>query len=77
VGAHYQGCVNHFKQITPTLLSSYADHCYSWQKKRNKRVWGRRFMLFKTMGELTCVFFGKEEIKNIFISSGEPTGGML
>ena len=34
-------------------------------------------MLFKTMGELTCVFFGKEEIKNIFISSGEPTGGML
>lgn len=34
-------------------------------------------MLFKTMGELTCVFFTKEEIKSILVSSGELTEGML
>lgn len=31
-------------------------------------------MFFKTMGELTSVFFGKEEI---LVSSGELTGGIL
>lgn len=28
-------------------------------------------MLFKTVEELTCVFFGKEEIRSILVCSGE------
>lgn len=35
-------------------------------------------MLFKSMGEAACVFFGKEESQSVSsVSSGEMTQGML
>lgn len=73
VGTHY-GCVNQFKQITPTLLSSYADYCCSWQKKM---CVGGDSCYLKNMRELTCVFFGKEEFGNTFMPNRELTREML
>lgn len=34
-------------------------------------------MLFKSMAEAACVFFGKEDTKSVLVSSGEMTQGML
>lgn len=67
VGTHY-GCVNQFKQITPTLLSSYADYCCSWQKKN---VCGRGFMLFKKYARTyMCILWKRGVWEHIYAQQG-------